>query len=119
MKKTVHFDACITSRIWLLPVYMYAFSARRWASSTTKVSKVAAFVCTNEPAPLKRFDTTDFLKDPVSLLSYTARGAAFLETYCASRPRLVNSTKRLIAMTDFPVPGPPLTITTFFFIGVA
>ena len=33
-------------------------------------------------------------------------------------PFLVNSARRFIATTDFPVPGPPLTIITFLLFTV-
>jgi hypothetical protein len=69
------------------------------------------------PELLKRFEYFVFVMTPVSLLSKTARGAAFLVTYMVTSCSFVHSTRRFTATTDFPVPGPPSTMSTRFSSG--
>jgi hypothetical protein len=83
------------------------------ASSTISASYSFLFDSTYDPDHLNRFENSVFLRVPVSLLSYTVRGAEFFVIYCDNSPCFVRETNKLIATTDLPVHGHHSTISTF------
>lgn len=71
----------------------------------------------NDHDQLNIFENSVFLRVHVSLLSYTVRGAAFFVTYFVTSQAFVSATSKLIATTDFPVPGHHSIINTFLLFG--
>ena len=81
-KNTVQRAAWISSRTWFSPRLRYRplLALRRCASSTMSVSCVSGASFTKAPEPLNRLLMRVLVKVPVRRASYTARGAAFLDT---------------------------------------
>ena len=116
MKKTDVFAVLIISITWFSPRFLNIpdFIFKRWASSTIKVSKLDFSVSVNEPEPLNKLLMSAFPNIFFNFASNTARGAAFGVTYLTFSRWLVKRANALIEMTDLPVPGPPLIMSTRF-----